>query len=366
MSKLLVNLSFLLSKPTGITTYAANVFPYLQSLKPILLTAQKYSNFNCYPIPENLTPEQGTKGHIRRLVWTQWQLPKIYQNLKASLLFSLVPEAPLSQKCRSIVMVHDLIPLRFPTRISPLTPYFKYYIPQVLQQAKHILCNSQATANDIIDFFGIPATKITPILLAYDNSHFRPITSTQSLKTLPYFLYLGRHDSYKNLHRLIEAFAKIKNRDYQLWLAGPTDKRYTPKLQQQAKELEIEDQVKFLDYVPYDRLPILLNQALALVFPSLWEGFGFPVLEAMGCGTPVITSNLSSLPEVAGEAALLVNPYNSDEIASAMQEVAEDETLRSHLKTLSLQQAQQFSWEKTGQATFTLLQRYLSRNLSLD
>jgi glycosyltransferase involved in cell wall biosynthesis len=357
MSELLINLSILFSKPTGISSYAQNIFPYLKSLDPTLLTAQVYPSFKCYLVPDNLTPAHGTKGHFNRLVWTQFYLPKIYKKLKSNLLFSLIPEAPLYANCRSIVMVHDLIPLRFPKRFSPLTPYFRYYLPQVLKQAEHIVCNSVATAKDITDFYSISAAKITPILLAYDANHFRKLDLPNNKTS--YFLYLGRHDPYKNIGRLIKAFAKIPNRDYQLWIAGPSDKRYTLKLQAQIKELDLCDRVKFLDYVPYEQLPILLNQALALVFPSLWEGFGLPVLEAMACGTPVITSNLSSLPEVTGDAAILIDPYNVDEMAAAMQAVAEETELRSRLRVLSLQRASQFSWAKTGQATVEILQRYL-------
>lgn len=360
-SKLLINLSLLLSKPTGISVYAANVFPYLKSLTPTLLASRQYQDFKTYLIPDNLTPEQGSKGHLNRLLWTQFKLPKIYQTLKASLLFSPVPEAPLYSKCRSVIMVHDLIPLRFPNKTSPLTPYFKYYIPQVLKQAEHIICNSQATANDICDIFKIPSRKITPILLAYNQQHFKPLELQQESTSLPYFLYLGRHDPHKNVPRIVEAFANLKNnQNYQLWLAGPTDNRYTPKLQQQARELGIEKQLKMLDYVPYEQLPQLLNQALALVFPSLWEGFGFPVLEAMGCGTPVITSNLSSLPEVAGEAALLINPYKVEEITAAMEKIATDDEMRSQLKTLGLQQAKKFSWQTTGEQTLETLKMFLN------
>ncbi len=362
LNPLLVNLSFIFSKPTGHTIYATNLFPHLQQLNPTLLTARTFDNFKCYPVPANLTPEQGTKGHFRRLLWTQFKLPQIYQKLKASLLFSLVPEAPIYDNCRFVAMVHDLIPLRFPKRTSPLTPYFRYYIPQVLTQAEHIICNSTATARDITDFFGIPAAKITPILLAYDPNHFRrlDIPSEQREDKCPYFLYIGRYDPYKNLHRLIDAFAAMPDGgDYQLWLAGSPDRRYTPKLQAQAAQLGITERIKFLDYIPYDQLPIIINRATALVFPTLWEGFGLPVLEAMACGTPVITSNLSSLPEVAGDAALLVNPYNTEEITAAMQAIAADAELRSHLSNLSLKRASQFSWAKTGRATVEVLQRFL-------
>ncbi|MBD2566701.1 glycosyltransferase [Anabaena lutea] len=356
MENLLINLSVLSRKPTGITTYANNIFLYLQYLNPTLLISSLLPDYTCYQIPPNLTPEQGFKGHLRRLVWTQFQLPKIYKNLKSHLLFSPIPEAPLYANCRFIVMSHDIIPLRFPKRFSPLTPYHRYYTPQVFNQAQHIICNSEATAKDITDFYQIPINKITPIPLAYDRSHFQFL----NLPTSNYFLYIGRQDPYKNIKRLISSFAALPNKnDYELWLAGPTDKRYTPLLEKQLKELQITHLVKFLNYVPYDELPIIINQALALVFPSLWEGFGLPVLEAMACGTPVITSNISSLPEVAGDAAILINPYNVGEITAAMQEIINDSEMRKQLSQKSITRANQFSWEKTGLATVEVLKQYL-------
>jgi glycosyltransferase involved in cell wall biosynthesis len=355
-NQLIINLSFLLSQPTGIGNYAQNLFPYLKSFQPTLLVAQKYPDFNCYPIPSNLTPDHGTKGHFNRLLWTQFQLPQIYKNLKSTLLFSPLPEAPLYTNCRFVVTSFDMIPLRFPKRFSPLIPYHRYYTPQVLKQAQHIICISQTTAKDITDFYQIPASKITAIPLAHDRTHFRPL----NLPTSNYFLYIGRQDPYKNIQRLISAFAALPNyKDYELWLVGPSDRRYTPILKAQVAELGINNQVKFLDYIPYSELPKIINQAIALVFPSLWEGFGLPVLEAMACGTPVITSNLSSLPEVAGDAAILINPHNTGEITEAMQAIATDSVLRSRLSSQGIAHSQQFSWEKTGKATGEVLSRYL-------
>jgi glycosyltransferase involved in cell wall biosynthesis len=351
---LLINFSFLSTKPTGISIYANNLIPHLKSLNPTLLTSQNLPEYKTYSIPSNLTPEQGTKGHFNRLLWTQFQLPKIYTKLKSNLLFSPIPEAPLWSNCRSVVMVHDLIPLRFPKRFSPLTPYFRYYLPEVISQAEHIICNSLATAKDITDFFHVPANKITPILLAYNHNHFRPL----NLPRKNYFLYIGRCDVYKNIERVITAFSSLDS-DVELWIVGPVDSRYTPKLKIQVKELQLTEKVKFLDYVTYDELPIIINQAIALVFPSLWEGFGLPVLEAMACGTPVITSNISSLPEVAGDAAILVNPYHSSEIAAAMQSLINEPQLCEKLRQNGIIRASQFSWEKTGKATVEVLQQYL-------
>lgn len=353
---LLINLSFLLTKPTGITTYALNLLPHLRQLYPTLLVSQNIPGYNCYPVPPKQTAEQGVKGHFDRLVWTQFQLPQIYRKLKSQILFSSLPEAPLYSNCRFVITSFDMIPLRFPKRFSPLIPYHRYYTPQVLKQAQHIICISQTTAEDITNFYGIPANKITPIPLAHDRTHFSPL----NLPTRNYFLYIGRQEPYKNIQRLISAFAALLNcKDYELWLAGPSDRRYTPILKAQVEQLGITNQVKFLDYIPYSELPKIINQAIALVFPSLWEGFGLPVLEAMACGTPVITSNLSSLPEVAGDAAILINPYNTGEITEAMQVIATDSELRSRLSNQGITHSQQFSWEKTGKATVEVLSRYL-------
>ena len=357
---LLINLSFLFDKPTGIATYALNVIPGLQSLDPILLTAKKFDRFNCVPVPNNLTPAQGSKGHFRRLLWTQFKLPQTYHNLNADLIYSPLPEAPLYCNCRYVVMCHDLIPLRFPKVTSPLTNYFRYVVPQVLQQAEHIICNSQATAKDVSDRYGISTKKITPIWLAYDRNNFYPRTVANTEKANPYFLYLGRQDPYKNLQGLIAAFAKMTDgKEYQLWIAGGIDRRFTPQLLQQATELGLSDRLKFLDYIPYHELPIVISQAIALVFPTFWEGFGLPVLEAMACGTPVITSNLASLPEITSNAAILIDPYRTEEITAAMESIAQDSQLRSQLRYLGLHQAKLFSWNQTAAVTQKVLTRFL-------
>lgn len=356
-SPFLVNLACLMPQPTGISTYSLNLFPHLRSLHPTLLTAQAIEGYTCYPIPGGMTAAQGTQGHLKRLLWTQGQLPSIYNRLQAKLLFSPVPEAPLWSGCRSIVMVHDLIPLRFPRRFSPLTLYTRSMVPRILNRVEHIVVNSEATARDIVDFFSVPAQRITPIPLAYDASHFRWL----NLPTQNYFLYLGRLDPYKNVQRLIAAFAQLGHRypDYQLYLAGPPDQRYLPLLQKSMVEFEVTARVKFLHYVSYAELPRLLNQAMALVFPTLWEGFGLPALEAMACGTPVITSNLASLPEVTGGAALLIDPYKVQEIATAMEQIIIDRRLWSDLRSAGLKQASQFSWVKTGQETARVLASYV-------
>lgn len=356
-SSLLVNLAILFDQPTGIAIYAQNLINNW-NFQATLLSAVEFPGFNHYQIADDMTPAQGSKGHLKRLLWTQFELPQIYRQLKADLIYSPIPEAPLYSKSRYVVMCHDLIPLRFPRRTSPLTNYFRYVVPQVLQQAEHIVCNSQATATDLVDYYGIDANQITTILLGYDRLNFYPREKTNS-SDVPYFLYLGRPDPYKNLSGLITAFAQIPNQDYHLAIAGSSDSRFTPQLQRQAQELGIAHRVKWLNYLSYQELPGVISNAVALVFPTFWEGFGLPVLEAMACGIPVITSNLASLPEITADAAILINPYKNAEITSAMVDLTRDLEMRSQLSKLSLQQAQKFSWSKTGAETQAVLQQFL-------
>ncbi|MBX2863018.1 MAG: glycosyltransferase family 4 protein [Leptolyngbyaceae cyanobacterium MAG.088] len=354
---LLVNLSALIQKPTGISVYARNLLPELKPLNPMVLGNQNFAGIKQLTIPNNLSPEYGLKGHVKRLWWLQNSLPRIYQELESTLIFSPLPEAPIYRKCRFITTVHDLIPLRFPRPWSPLTNYFRYVVPLILREAVHIICDSDSTARDLEEFYEIKREKMTTIPLAYDRKTFK---FDRGQTEANYFLYIGRQDTYKNLGRLVEAFSQIcAVTDTQLWFVGPRDQRYTPQLVDQVKHLDIESRVRFLDYVAYSELPKLLGGALTLTFPSLWEGFGLPALEAMACGTPVIASNLSSLPEVVGAAAILVDPYNVAELADAMKMVANDAQLRAQLQVKGLERAKQFTWEKTGQHTMEVLRRFL-------
>ncbi len=357
--RLLINLSFIFAQPTGISIYSKNLLPYLKKLSPTLLSADEHPEFNSYQIPDNLTPAHGTKGHLKRLLWTQLQIPHIYHDLQASLLFSPIHEAPIHTSCRYIVTIYDFIPLKFYRLSHPLSQYFKWYLPHILSQASHIFCISEATASETIERFQIPASKITTTLLAHDASHFY-FNDRQGRSNIPYFLYVGRHDPHKNVSRIITAFSQLATaKNYELWLVGSEDKRYTPQLRNQVIELGLQEKVKFLQYIPYAELPKIISQARALIFPSLWEGFGIPVLEAMACGTPVITSNLSSLPEVAGDAAILVDPYQVREITVAMSDLIKDDELHQQLRQLGLQRASQFSWAKTGKATSEVINRYM-------
>jgi len=273
------------------------------------------------------------------------------KKLRGNLLFSPIPELPLGSRIPAVVTLHDFIPLRFSKARSPLYQYYRHYIPRVLKQAKQIICVSESTANDAMKFCAVSAAKLTVIPQGYDDRNFRFL----DLPTQNYVLYLGRLNPYKNLRRAIQAFAKVPNhQDFEFWVAGPPDSRYTPQIEGLAWDLGVR--LRVLNYVPYKELPVLINHAIALLFPSQWEGFGLPILEAMACGTPVITSNLSSMPEVAGDAAILIDPMNGDAMTSAIERVMTDALLRQQLRDRGLKRASEFSWDKTAMQTKALLE----------
>ena len=360
-----VNLSFLMQKPTGISTYARHVAHALgqrEDLKPIFLVADRHRDSvfeQCFRVPHRLTPEQGISGHLRRLFWTQFSLPRICRKLQANALFSPIPEAPIGSinpNFRYAVTAYDLIPLRFPQKVTPLLAYHRFYVPEVLRRADRVLAISAATARDLRSFLQIDTHKIEVIPLAYDRQQYYD----QNLPRSNYFVYIGRQEPYKNLDRIIQALAQTPD-EIELHILGQVDSRYAPALQQRAKSLKVHHRVKFCGYVPEAELPKRIGQAIALVFPSLWEGFGLPILEAMACGTPVITSDFGSMPEVAGDAALLVDPYNVNMIAAAMRVLWNDEAARSQLRLAGLKRVKAFSWEQTGQATGDALRYLLDR-----
>ncbi|WP_370538801.1 glycosyltransferase family 4 protein [Synechococcus elongatus] len=355
-TELLINLAYLNREATGLSHYGLQLVPHLaRTLHPVLLAPYGLDGATTLRIPDNMTAIQGLQGHLRRLIWTQTQLGKIYRNLGSRLLFSPIPEAPLGRSIRKVIMVHDVIPLRFPNH-SFSSLYFRHYLPALLNEATHIFCNSHATAQDLQTFFRVPDQHVTITPLACDRQQFRPLR----LNRRNYFVYVGRLNPYKNLQRLIEAFAMVQQQlDCELWIVGPVDRRFLPVIQAQLEAQGLTAVVKFKNYVPREQLPIILNQAIALVHPSLWEGFGLTVLEAMSCGTPVLVSDRASLPEVVGDAGLYFDPSQPAAIAAAMQAVAQEPGLQQRLSTAALARSQQFSWERTSQITIRQLQALL-------
>jgi glycosyltransferase involved in cell wall biosynthesis len=285
--------------------------------------------------------------HIR-LSWEMARRPPKVLFIPAHVLPPIHPRA-------SLVTVHDLGYRHFPEAHPPLQRlYLDLTTRWNARAAAHILADSQATKADLVTHYATPPDRISVAYPGYDQTlvptrDLAKIEATKSRYTITgdYFLYLGTLQPRKNLARVIDAFATIKTKAA-LVLAGKRGWLYDD-LFRHVRQLGLEKRVIFPGYIAEEDKADLLSGASAFVFPSLYEGFGLPVLEAQACGCPVITSTTSSLPEVVGDGALLVDPRNSSAIADAMQRIATDPTLSESLVERGFINARRFSWTTCAQ-----------------
>ncbi len=343
MAFTLFNGSYIGSRNTGIGVVAKNLVSSLSTDLVTLLDPFNSGRPGSIEIPSDLSPENGLKGHIKRLYWVQSKTPYLIRKNKAKFFLSPLPEAPLFSSVRSIVLAHDLLPLRY-INLNSLLAYYLFYVPAVLHQAELILCNSEATAREIHERIKVPVNKLVPIKLGFDRHNLYP----KYLEREDFFLILGRHNPHKNLDRVLNAFSSLPSNDYRLVFVGPYDQRYTPRLKEIAKQLNISNKCVWKYWVSDAEKMILLNKCRSLIIASLWEGFGLPALEAMACGTIVIASNQGALPEVVGDVAYMVNPFNSQSIASAMFETMNDINLQTQASVNGPIQASKFNWNNTA------------------
>lgn len=268
-------------------------------------------------------------------------------------------------KCRHVMTIHDLIPVRFPEKCRPDWLWFaeKAYA-FAKSRADAVITYSESSRRDILEHLKLPEERVHVIPLAVRESLTRSLAEETVAATLAGFglergrflLAVGRLDPLKNLERLVEAFAQAADKDgmqgAKLVLTGPRSDASREDGQRRIEETlarrGLTDRCIFTGFVSDEQLSSLMRSCLVFVYPSLFEGFGIPPLEAMAQGAPVITSRVSSLPEVAGDAALLVDPYSVDEIADALLRVAQEPGLAETLRGAGLQQAARFSWERTA------------------
>lgn len=261
---------------------------------------------------------------------------------------------------KKIITVHDIRQHVFPEfNIETMLSYL--FLPTTLKNADKIITVSNSTKNDIINYFQISADKIQVIYEAADKK-FKPLEHEDLLPIkkkysldFPFILYVGNLSKHKNIPQLIKAFYNIRKLDcnHKLVIAGKKKWKYK-EIFDLIDKLDLHDEVIFTGYVSDKDLPALYNLADLFVYPSIYEGFGLPPLEAMACGCPVITSNTSSLPEVVGDAGIMVDPYDVDELSTAIFKVLSNDVVRKDLVIKGLDRVKMFSWEKCAKDTINV------------
>lgn len=331
----------------------------------------------CNGLPASLPPLPAN-FRLRSLpfarLWTHLRLgPEVWRH-PPDVLFVPAHVIPLLHPPQSVVTIHDLGYLTFPSTHTFARRLELHLTTLWSTRAAHrIIAISAATRADLIRHYLVPPAKISVVQHGV-APRFQPVQDPETIAAVcarygiaqgstgwPYLLYVGTVQPRKNLVRLIDAFAQVARgysasapRPLQLVIAGKKG-WLTQAIEQRAVAAGVVERVHFVGYVADDDLPALLSGALAFVFPSLYEGFGLPVLEAMACGTPVLTSSTSALAEVAGDAALLVDPQDTQALAAGLAQLVDDAALREQLRQRGLARAAGFTWERCAVETLRVL-----------
>lgn len=277
---------------------------------------------------------------------------------------------PPKVKGKSVVTVHDMVYKAFPETVRARTKYMlDTGLKKSMKRADIIVTDSEFSKTEIIKYFPQYQDKIRVVPCGVDLNKFHPCNDTDKIERVrkdfetgeEYFLYLGTIEPRKNLERLIEAYAEfVKNTDNppNLVLAGGKGWLYD-NIYAKAEKLGIEKKVIFTKYIPSEDINALICGAVAFVFPSIYEGFGMPPLEAMACGVPVLTSGEASLPEVTGDSAVIVDAYSVNSIAEGMSRIYSDRNLRERLSREGSERAEKFTWEKSAEILYKVYRELL-------
>ncbi len=350
----------------GISTYIIRLVDALAKLDP----ANTYTVFHSRKARESLVKDTSAPRFRRASLWT----PSHHRIERLALSLELLPHnldvyhttdfiPPQFGARRQIITVHDLTFLHYPQFLTAESRhYYNDQIEYAVQRADHILADSEATKRDLVSMLHVSESKITVHMLGVDES-FKPLPAEtvehyRRALELPdsYFLFVGTFEPRKNIDGLVEAYRDLIPRVPDvppLVLAGKMGWNFDA-LHARIDALELGDHLLWREAVPQDAMPALYNGALALVTPSFYEGFGFPALEAMACGTMPIVSNRSSLPEVVGEVGLQVDPEDHAGLTAAMQRALADPEWRHAQEQAGLVRAATFSWERTAQIALSV------------
>ena len=314
------------------------------------------------PLPDLPQERKGWQYKVLRpkKLWTRIALPlALYiSQEKPDIFYSPTHYIPRFSPIKRIVTIFDLAYLHFPQMFDRKDLWqLKNWSKFSIQNAESIITISNSTKKDIIKHYGIGKDKIVVAYPGYNNEVFYHVNNQEKIKKIKvkygvlseYIIFIGTIQPRKNINRLIEAFKKIEN--LTLVIVGKISGQgrggwMFDNILKKPEELGIKDKIIFTGFVPNEDLNLLLNGSSGFILPSLWEGFGIPVVDAMVTGTPVIVSNISSLPEVVGKAGLLINPESVDQIEQAIRTITTDKKLANRLSKEGIKQAQKFSWQK--------------------
>jgi len=356
------------ARHTGTETYA---FQLIKALAPLTASRHRLRLYTSHP-PH--PPDWPEAAHIEtRLIpcprlWTHLRLALELHQHPPDLLFVPAHVLPFYCPVPALVTVHDLGYRHYPQAHRLFDRlYLEWSTRRHSRVARHIIADSQATKEDLIHYYQADPARISVIHLGRDET-LKPITNPDIIAQTKrqynisgdYLLYLGTLHPRKNLPRLIDAFHHFSqsnaNHDLSLVIAGKQGWLYA-EIFEQVRRLDLTGRIIFPGYVSNQAKPALLSGATAYLFPSLYEGFGLPILEAMACGVPVLTGNRSSLPEVAGQAALMVDPLNTAQIAAGITQLVNDGDLRQRLIRAGYRQIENFSWQKTARQLLDLFEK---------
>jgi glycosyltransferase involved in cell wall biosynthesis len=343
----------------GIGTYIRNLLRHLARLDrdtEFVLLCRPDDGPALTALGDNFRAVPETAGNYS--IAEQWRIPLALRRERVTLFHAPHYVLPPLVPCRSVVTIHDCIHLMFPQYLPNRFAfgYARASIATASRRATRVLTVSESSKRDILRFVDLPADKIDVIYNAYDERFTVEPLEEDVIRVRDryqlhdeFVLYAGNVKPHKNLERLIEAFHLVRNRGLdrlKLVMIGDEISRYAA-LRRAVHQHQLHRYVRFLGYMPEETLAVMYRLAAVFVFPSLYEGFGLPPLEAMASGTPVVTSNVSSLPEVAGDAAVLVDPYDPTAIADGIYRVLSDAHLRRDLRRKGLARASQFSWDES-------------------
>jgi glycosyltransferase involved in cell wall biosynthesis len=346
---------------------------YIRSLVHALAAIGAPDKFTLVSSPGDAGTLEGLPGNFRTAPYTRDDhnyvdhaaFPLFLRGLSPDLVHIPLNRVPLLMMRPYVVTIHDITSLLYDEKQHSALRMLlrRYRYRRGLRRANRVIAVSDATRRDVETMMGVPPERISRVYNAPEPGFLEGPTNTARQEEImeryqinyPFLLYAGNIRKHKNIPRLVEAFAVVRGqlahhpvyRDLRLVIIGDTISQY-PVVRQTVIKSRVEQLVRFLGFVPFETLRCFYQRAAAFVFPSRHEGFGLPPLEAMACGTPVVTSNVSSLPEVVGEAAVLVNAENVFDIAHGIKDVLLDEGLRAELIRRGHLQARRFSWERTA------------------